>query len=223
MLLVLYSTIKDSDVKVTDDEIVAFMKKNEKKYKADENREIEYVLIEDKASPADEAEIKARINGLLSGSVVYNTKTGKNDTLPGFKSATNIAEFVNANSDVPYDSTYVAKKDLPAVDADKLYNLAPGEIYGPYMFGKYYCLSKSMGRKVGVNVKASHILISYEGTQVPNQKEKRNKEQAKAKAEEILAQVNANPDSFLMLAFTASDDHRHNKVVIWVILVQTKW
>ena len=202
----LYSTIKDSDVKVSDDEIVAFMKKNEKKYKADENREIEYVLIEDKASPADEAEIKARINGLLSGSVVYNTQTGKNDTLPGFRSATNVMEFVNANSDIPYDSTYVAKKDLPAVDADKLYNLAPGEIYGPYMNGKYYCLSKSMGRKVGVNAKASHILISYEGTQVPNKKEKRTKEEAKAKAESILAQVSANPDSFLMQAFTASDD-----------------
>ncbi len=202
----LYSTIKDSNVKVTDDEIVTFMKKNEKKYKADENREIEYVLIEDKASPEDEAEVKAKINGLLSGRVVYNTKTGKNDTLPGFKSATNIVEFVNSNSDIPYDSTYVAKKDLPAVDADKLYNLAPGEIYGPYMSGKYYCLSKSLGRKVGVNAKASHILISYEGTQVPNQKEKRNKEQAKAKAEEVLAQVNANPDSFMMLAFTASDD-----------------
>lgn len=202
----LYSTIKDSDVKVSDDEIVAFMKKNEKRYKADESREIEYVLIEDKASPEDEAEIKAKINGLLTGSVVYNTKTGKNDTLPGFRAATNVVEFVNSNSDIPYDSTYVAKKDLPAVDADKLYNLAPGEIYGPYMFGKYYCLSKSLGRKVGVNAKASHILISYEGTQVPNQKEKRTKEQAKAKAEEVLAQVLANPDSFMMLAFTASDD-----------------
>ena len=202
----LYSSIKDSDVKVSDEDIVAFMKKNEKKYKADESREIEYVLIEDKASPADEAEVKAKVNGLLSGSVVYNQTTGKNDTLPGFKSATNIVEFVNSNSDVPYDSTYVAKKDLPAVDADKLYNLAPGEIYGPYMFGKYYCISKSLGRKVGVNAKASHILISYEGTQVPNKKEKRTKEQAKARAEEILAQVTANPDSFLMLAFTASDD-----------------
>ncbi|SHF95811.1 peptidyl-prolyl cis-trans isomerase D [Flavobacterium fluvii] len=202
----LYSTIKDSDVKVSDDDIVAFMKKNEKKYKADETREIEYVLIEDKASPEDVAEVKAKINGLLSGSVVYNQATGKNDTLPGFRSATNVVEFVNSNSDVPYDSTYVAKKDLPAVDADKLYNLAPGEIYGPYMFGKYYCISKSLGRKVGVNAKASHILIGYEGSQTPNTKEKRTKEEAKAKAEAILAQVNANPDSFLMLAFTASDD-----------------
>jgi peptidyl-prolyl cis-trans isomerase D len=202
----LYSSIKDSDVKVSDDEIVSFMKKNEKKYKADETREIEYVLVEDKASPEDIAEVKAKVNGLLSGSVVYNTTTKKNDTLPGFKAATNVVEFVNSNSDVPYDSTYVAKKDLPAVDADKLYNLAPGEIYGPYMFGKYYCISKSMGRKVGVNAKASHILIGYEGSKTPNTKEKRTKEEAKAKAEAILAQVNANPDSFMMLAFSNSDD-----------------
>ena len=202
----LYSTIKDSEVKITDAEIVDFMKKNEKKYKADESREVEYVLIEDKASAADEAEVKAKVVSLLSGSVVYNQATGKNDTLPGFRTTSNTIDFVNSNSDVPYDSTYIAKKDLPAIDADKLFNLAPGAVYGPYMFGKYYCISKSLGMKSGVNAKASHILIGYEGSQVPNQKEKRTKEEAKAKAESILAQVNANPDSFMMLAFTNSDD-----------------
>lgn len=202
----LYSTIKDSDVKITDSEIVEYMKKNEKKFKADESREVEYVLIEDKASPADEAEIKSKMNALLTGSVVYNQASGKNDTLAGFRTTKNTIEFVNSNSDVPYDSTYIAKKDLPAVDADKLFNLAPGAVYGPYIFGDYYCISKSMGMKLGVNAKASHILIGYEGTQVPNQKEKRTREQAKAKAESILAQVNANPDSFLMLAFTNSED-----------------
>ncbi|MNR64913.1 hypothetical protein D3C85_1877380 [compost metagenome] len=63
-----------------------------------------------------------------------------------------------------------------------MYDLAPGEVYGPYVFGKYYCISKSLGRKAGVNAKASHILISYEGTQVPNKREDRTKEEAKAKA-----------------------------------------
>jgi peptidyl-prolyl cis-trans isomerase D len=182
------------------------MKKNEKKFKADETREIQYVLVEDKASKQDEADIKAKITALLSGSVVYNAKTGKNDTLPGFRNATNIAEFVNANSDVPYDSTYVPKNALPAVDADKLFSLPAGAIYGPYVYGKYYAISKSLGFKAGVNAKASHILIGYEGSQTPNQKEKRTKEEAKAKAEEILAQVQSNPDSFMMLAFTSSDD-----------------
>ena len=202
----LYSSIKDTQVKVEDADILEFIEKNEKKYKADETREIQYVLIEEKASVADENEIKNKVNQLLSGSIVYNQATGKNDTLPGFKNASNIVEFVNSNSDVPYDSTYVAKKDLPAAVAEQLYNLAPGAIFGPYMSGKNYCISKSLGRKIGVNAKASHILISYEGTQVPNKKEKRTKEQAKAKAESLLAQVNANPDSFFMLAYTSSDD-----------------
>ncbi len=202
----LYSSIKDTQVKVEDTEIIDFIKKNEKKYKADETREIQYVLIEEKASPADENEIKNKVNQLLSGSIVYNQATAKNDTLAGFKNAGNIAEFVNSNSDVAYDSSYVAKKDLPAEVAEQLYNLAPGAIFGPYMSGKNYCISKSLGRKVGVNAKASHILISYEGTQVPNKKETRTKEQAKAKAESILAQVTANPGSFFMLAYTSSDD-----------------
>ncbi|WP_343696520.1 peptidylprolyl isomerase [Flavobacterium sp.] len=201
----LYSSIKDSEVKISDSDIVDYMKKNEKKFKADETREIQYVLVEDKASKEDEADIKAKITALLNGRVEYNAKTGKNDTLPGFKNATNIAEFVNSNSDVPYDSTYVPKNALPAVDADKLFSLPAGAIYGPYVYGKYYAISKSLGFKAGVNAKASHILISYTGAQA-TPKEKRTKEEAKAKADEILAQVQANPDSFMMLAFTASDD-----------------
>jgi len=203
---VLFSSIKDSDVKVTDAEITEYMKGHEKKYKADETRDVQYVLIEDKASPEDENEVKTNVNALLNGKVQYNAATGKNDTLPGFKAAPNVMEFVNENSDIPYDSTYVAKKDLPAEHAEALFNLPAGEIYGPYMRGQYYCISKSMGRKAGANAKASHILISWEGTQVPNKKEKRTKEQAKAKAEMLLAQVKANPSSFMMLALTNSDD-----------------
>ena len=203
---VLYSTIKDSEVKITDDEIVQYMKKNEKKYKADENRELEYVVIEDKPSADDENEVKSKVSALLNGRVVYNKETGKNDTMPGFRTAANVADFVNANSDVPYDSTFVAKKDLPTAHAEQLFNLAAGEVYGPYIHNGYYCLSKSMGRKAGANAKASHILISYEGTQVPNKKEVRTKEEAKAKAEALLAQAKANPSQFMMLAMMNSDD-----------------
>lgn len=201
-----YSSIKDSEVTVSDEEIIAHMKKNEKKYKAEESRELEYVLIQEKPSVEDENEVKTTINSLLSLSVVYNKETGKNDTLPGFKSVSNTIEFVNLNSDMPYDSTYVAKKDLPAEHAEQLFNLATGDVYGPYMRGDYYCISKSLGKKAGANAKASHILISYEGTQVPNKKEKRTKEEAKAKAQSLLTQALANPSSFMMLALMNSDD-----------------
>ena len=199
-----YSSIKDSDVKVSDDEIIDYMKKREKKFKSEESRELEYVMIEEKPSTQDEAEIKKTVDALLAPRVEY--KDGKNDTIQGFSSVTDNAEFVNANSDIPFDSTYIAKKDLPAEHAEQLFALAAGQIYGPYMFNNYYCISKGLGRKAGANAKASHILISYEGTQVPNKKEKRTKEEAKAKAEVLLAQAIANPSMFQMLAMTNSDD-----------------
>ncbi|MCA6422194.1 MAG: peptidylprolyl isomerase [Flavobacterium sp.] len=201
-----FSSIKDSDVKISDDEIVAYMKTKEKKFKSEESRELDYVLIEEKPSAQDEAEIKKNVDALLLPSVRYNSETGKNDTIPGFQSVTNNAEFVNMNSDIPFDSTYVAKQDLPAENAEQLFNLPTGAIYGPYMYNNYYCISKSLGRKAGAKSKASHILISWEGTQVPNKKEKRTKEQAKAKAEGLLAQALANPSMFMILAMSNSDD-----------------
>jgi peptidyl-prolyl cis-trans isomerase D len=45
-----------------------------------------------------------------------------------------------------------------------------------HTFWKLLCRFKIDGQKLGVNAKASHILISYEGTKVPNKKEQRTKE-----------------------------------------------
>ncbi len=201
-----FSSIKDSDVKVTDEEIIAFMRKNEKKYKADESREVSMVIIEDKPSTDDEAQVKTDLTQMLSGKVQYNKETQKNDTLAGFRTTSNTAEFVNMNSDVPYDSSYVAKKDLPVEFAEQLYNLPQGEIYGPYKFNDYLAVTKSLGRQAGVNAKASHILIAYTGAMRANPAVTRTKEEAQAKANEIFAQVQANPASFAMLAQVNSDD-----------------
>lgn len=200
-----FSSIKDSDIKVTDEEIVAYMKTKEKRFKSEETREIEYVLIAEKPSTEDEAEIKGRVDALLLPKVQYNKETGKNDTISGFRNTANIAEFVSANSDIPFDSTYYSKQDLPAEHADKLFALAAGEIYGPYMFGDYYCISKSMGKKAGAKARASHILISWEGTQVPNAKEKEPKKKQKQKPK-VYWHKHKQTGNFFMLAAANSDD-----------------
>ena len=199
-----YSSIKDSDAKVTDAQIVEYMKTKEKKFKSEESRELDYVLIEDKPSAQDETEIKKNVDALLASRVEY--KDGKNDTIPGFGATKDNAEFVNANSDIPFDSTYIAKKDLPAEHAEKLFALAPGEIYGPYMYNNHYCITKGIGRKAGALAKSSHILISWVGATRAAPKEQRTKEQAKVKAEGVLAQALANPAMFQMLAMTTSED-----------------
>jgi peptidyl-prolyl cis-trans isomerase D len=203
---VLYSTIKDSDAKVTDQEIVDYMKAREKRFKADESREIEFVLIEDKPSSEDEAEITSELNALLAPRVAYNDETKSSDTIPSFQQARNIGEFINEYSDVPYDSTYIAKKDLPAEHAEKLFNLAPGQLYGPYRQGDYLCVSKLVSRQAGASAKASHILIAYKGAMRANPAITRTKEEAQEKANDLLTQIMANQDSFAMQAFTNSDD-----------------
>ncbi len=201
-----YSSVNDDEAKVSDDEIIAYMKENKKKYKSDITADLEVVFIENKPSKEDEEAMRKSIEGLLNGKVVYNTQTGKNDTLPSFRNATNNAEYVNNNSDIKFDSTYKAKKDLPLEYQEQLFNLANGSVFGPYVDGGYQKLSKKIGSKSGSSVKTSHILIAYAGAQRADASIKRTKEQAKALANSLLAQAKANPSNFALLAITNSDD-----------------
>lgn len=201
-----YATVNDDQAKVSDDEILDYMKKNEKKYKSEASRDVEVVIIDNKPSPADEAEMKKEINALLAPRVEYNSQTKSNDTIPGFAHVTNVEEFVNANSDTKYDTTFVTKKQLPVEHAEAIYNLAPGQVYGPYLDNGFYKLTRMMQKKSGATVSASHILIAYEGAMRANPTIKRTKEEAKAKADDLLRQVSANPAGFAELARTNTDD-----------------
>ncbi len=200
-----FTTVSDKEVKITDDEIKAYMSKNPKKYKSENSRSVEYVFIENVPSKEDESAIKAKIDGLQKGGVIYNDVTKKTDSVLGFGSAKDIASFVNKYSDIKFDSTYVAKKDLPAEHSEALFNLGSG-VYGPYLDGGYYKLSRVAGRKGNSSAKVSHILISYKGSKSPTPGAKLTKAEAKAKAESLLAQAKANPAMFPVLAMTNSDD-----------------
>lgn len=199
-----YSNINDDQVKISDDEIMAYIKKYPKKYKSDNTVDIEYVLFENNASKEDEDAMIVSINNALYGKITYNEATGKNDTLPGLKNTKNIGEFVNANSDIKFDSTYLAKKDLPLEFQEELFNLNNGEVFGPYVFNGHQCLSKMIDRKANASAKASHILISFAGASQATST--RTKEEAKALANDLLAQAKANPSNFAMLAMTNSED-----------------
>ncbi|RDI15863.1 peptidylprolyl isomerase [Flavobacterium sp. AG291] len=201
-----YSSINDDQVKVSDEELVAYMKKNEKKYKSEASRDLEFVLIENKPSQEDEAEMKKEINSLLLPKVEYNETTKANDTVPGFASVANNEEFVNKYSDIKYDTTYVTKKQLPVEFAEQIYNLGKGHVFGPYIDNGYYKLTKMINKKGNASAKASHILVAFKGGAAPDPSITRTKEEAKAKADDLLKQVNANPGNFAMLAMTNTDD-----------------
>lgn len=201
-----YSTVNDDEAKVSDDEIMAYMKENKKKFKSDKTADLELVFIENVPSPEDEQAMKKSMEDLLSGKVEYNNETKQNDSIPSFKNATNNQEFVNKYSDIKFDSTYVSKKDLPLEYQEQLFNLADGEVFGPYVDNGYQKVSKKMGSKLGATAKASHILITYEGAERADPSIKRTKEEAKAKADELLAKAKANPAGFAALATENTDD-----------------
>lgn len=204
---VTYASINDDQAKVTDQEIEAYVKKHPNRFKTQDSREVEYVFIENKPSKEDEAAAKTVIEDFLKPSIVFNKETGKNDTIQGFKNAKNNIEFVNTNSDVAFDSTYYAKTELPAEFAEQLYNLPAGEVFGPYLFNDHYCISKLIDKKnVTETVDASHILIAYKDAQSAAPTVILTKEEAKAKADDLLKQLQANPSNFATLATANTDD-----------------
>lgn len=197
-----YSTINDDEAKVSDEEIVSYMKKHENRFKSEPTRELTYAYIESKPSDKDKEDIKETVEAFLLPTVQYNAETKKNDTIAGFKATKDLAAFINANSDVKFDSVYYAKKDLPLEYQEQLYNLQPGEVFGPYLFNDHYCISRIVDKKPGARANAAHILISYAGA--PQSAATRTKEEAKAKADEILKKATAA--NFAELASAESED-----------------
>lgn len=200
-----YTSIPDSTVTISQAEIKAYANNHKKEFEAEPLRSIQYVYFEEKASPEDEKEVKDRISALLKKRVEYNTATNTNDTLAGFGSTSDIENFVNRNSDIPYDSAFVAKKDLPAAVADTLFTLPAGTVYGPYKDGDYFKISRIIAKKPGASVKTSHILIAYEGSERALPTITRTKEEAKAKAETLLKEVKKDPQAFAQMARDNSD------------------
>ena len=86
-----------------------------------------------------------------------------------------------------------------------IFNLNNDQIYGPYKDDGYMKLSRMLEKKKNGNVRASHILISYKGSQNAAPSIERSKNDAKIEANRLLRLVRMNPDNFSSLALEYSD------------------
>lgn len=199
-----YSSVED--VEISDEEIMAYMEKHPKAYEAEATRDIQYVLFEESPSPEDEKAIEEELTALMENRVEYNAVTGKNDTIAGFGSSENAGEFVNQYSDIQYRDRFLFKADLPKETADTLIGLQEGETYGPYKHDGFWKISKILeAKQVADSAKASHILISYQGTPGASATQ-RTKEEAKSLADSLLTVVKADKEKFSELATEFSED-----------------
>ncbi|RKR15271.1 peptidyl-prolyl cis-trans isomerase D [Maribacter vaceletii] len=200
-----YSSIADSTISVSKSDISSYVNAHKEEYKQEDARDIQFVYFEEKASAADETAVKEKITKLLDNTVEYNSQTDRNDTILGFRNTKNVAAFLDRNSDTKFDTIYKDKKQLPALFADTLATLSVGNIYGPYKDGNFYKLSKMVAKKTNGSVKASHILIAYEGATRANPEVKRTKEEAEEKAKELLKDAKKTGTVFVELARDNSD------------------
>ncbi|WP_179333493.1 SurA N-terminal domain-containing protein [Winogradskyella costae] len=200
-----YTTIEDSSVPVSKSEITAYMKKHEDTYKTDATTEVVYVEFKEEASKADEDKIKADLLALKSDRTEYNENSKNTETIPGFDSATDVEEFVNSNSAIKYNDTFLRAAQLPAVAKDTLMNLGVGSYYGPYKDGGFYKLSKIVAsQQLPDSVKVRHILVPFVGGQRADASVTKTPEEAKKTADSIFAQIKAGT-KFMDLLELSSD------------------
>ena len=200
-----YSSIPDSLVKLKNSDVEKYIKSNDSDFKIDASRSIEYVLFDEKPSNEDENETRKILQNFLVEKKEYNDVSKQEETIPSLLTAKNLTEFINQNSEIKFDSIYVPKGSLPSDDANLLFNLNKGQTYGPYLDDEYFKISRMLDKKKGGNARASHILISFKGSQDASPEITRSKSDAKKEANRILKLVRKNPDSFSALAFEFSE------------------
>jgi peptidyl-prolyl cis-trans isomerase D len=142
-----YTAVPDADVKVTDEEIKAYMQKHKAMFETDmPTRSMEYVSFDIVPSSADTAR---QIEALVGVKTEFGT-TKENKT------------FVNNKSDEvnSYTEAYLNKRTYMSRFADTIMGLPVGEVYGPYFENGGYKLTKIVDRKtLPDSVKCRHILV----------------------------------------------------------------
>lgn len=184
-----YATVADSLVTVTDKDYQEFYTENKKSFERDAMRDIEYLVFDIVASQEDNNKAQSMILQLAEE----------------FRGTTNVASFVNANSETRYDSTWLTREAVPVNLEGIIFDQEPGFVYGPYFEEGSYKLTRLVDATSRPDsLKASHILIAYSGSMRSEQT--RTKAQAQSMADSLLNEIKKKNLKITDLAATLSDD-----------------
>ena len=185
-----YSTIPDSTIKVSDEDVRAYLDKHKDAYKQENERSLIYVSFD--ASPSQD-----------DSSKVYKSVADQKDALAAANTTPEIQTLMaNSGSETPYFDGYVQSSHMQMGNADTLRKLADGQIIGPYLDGPNYTMAKMVGRRqMPDSVKCRHILIKI-GDQ---QGQARTDSAAKKLIDSIQAAI-AGGASFDSMVVKYSDD-----------------
>ena len=202
-----YTSIPDADVSVTDSEIEAYIRKNAADYEQTPQVDVQFVSFSEAPSDTDIADAETAITSLLKDREVYNSNIKATEVLKGLENTQDYQNFINDNSDVPFQDRYFFKSDIPQAIAEDLFATPLNGIYGPYTLGDNNNISKVIGiTQMPDSVQSRHILIRYQGSFRASDAITRSKEDAKSMADSIARVLKRNKKKFEAIAKTLSDD-----------------
>jgi peptidyl-prolyl cis-trans isomerase D len=184
-----FTAINDNEVKVTDEDLTAYMKAHAAKYEVKEpSRSIEYVSFD--LTPMSEDTAKS-LGELVKLKPAFDTVSTKG-----------IESFVNRNSEDQYKDGYIGKKAFPTQYADSVFSKPVGAVYGPYYEAGVFRMVKMIDKKeVPDSVKCRHILVKTKD----RNGETRSDSAAKKRIDSAIAEIKAGAD-FKMVAAKYTDD-----------------
>jgi peptidyl-prolyl cis-trans isomerase D len=139
-----FNTIADTAIKITEKDINKFYKENSNLFKQKESRDIKYLYFEVTPSRADFRAAEKWIN----------------DIKPEFEKTDDIGNFVNLESDDPFDQKNYSEGELSDTLSKMLFNASVGSAFGPYFVDNSFRISRLAAISyLPDSVKARHIIL----------------------------------------------------------------
>ena len=208
-----YSSIPDSLVTVTRDEVDAYIKKNPTQFEIDATRDISYVKFDILATESDKEAIKNNVASFLEDRQDLNKATAQQFTIQGLKNTTDYNLFFEENiSDIPMQEVYLMKNELPQVISEAVIQGKVNDTFGPYEDRNYFKISKLTATfSRPDSVKASSIFIPYVGSLGATVETTKTEEQAKVSIDSIYKLVRNNKKKFADIASKVNTDSSKDK------------
>jgi peptidyl-prolyl cis-trans isomerase D len=142
-----YITVADSSVKVSDDDITAYVNKHADEFKQDENRAIAYTVFDASPSSEDTAALKTDLENLKK-EMATTSESGI------------LAFLAKSGSTINFNDVYHSKTAIQVPNKDSIMALPKGGVFGPYLDATNLTVAKMLDEKIlPDSVKARHILI----------------------------------------------------------------
>ncbi len=204
-----YTSIPDTDVKVSEEEVKQYVANHPKEFKKEASRSLKYVTFAITPSKEDEEDTKKQVANFINDREEYNASTKSKAIVKGFKNASNLKAFFDVNgSDINFNDSYYFRSELPK---DSVWNsVVVSEVVGPYKEKGFFKLSKVISiTKMPDSVKSSHIIIPFAGA--TRAMTARTKADAKKMADSLFNVISKNKKEFAVIADKINTDGTKSK------------